>query len=627
MSSETYTSLLPDSRTSAHSTSPESPHPTPTSKRSSTPLRHSKSAQLISEGGGGKERYSTDMASDSPTNSSSFTATSPSPSSLSACLPSTVDERRLYHTALERLSNQHQHHQQHHDEEHNNRRSQPPLHQRESNMSKSVKKKGGTRRDGGAVEGRGEEEEEGEGEGKVVCGEETDQLPQQRVTVDCVDRDKDEVDSDVGGGRGGWRHSRGNVVRRLSDGFIQEEERNRIYNNRLNSMLNANKNSNQTNNSNNNINYTNNNNGLHGQLSNSVNSTTSISITSETILVDTYTSNNNLSDPPLLSPASPPPPRDSNQLHHNHHETAQEQCTVSAALSVQSALSLSVPSSASPSPKTARTVGGGRREELTGGNREGEGGDGLSMGKDNTPHAGRIQRLSQRLSGIHVGLENERQARDSLRKKLGVLEHNFDDMKAQQETLYSGLRKQISDLFESMDREANERTRYQLLKNKQLDDLAARVSETVESQQEQYTSWQQKCKTEFEDKTKALREELLKEHMNLVDTQALIQQYCNVEIPKLNENLRQESQERSQMEERILKEASTHISGVSEMLQKEQKDRESQSQSMLHLIEQVVSKTQAQLQKERDDREATESTLFQLLEDTISKLDAATQLQ
>eukprot|EP00922_Rhytidocystis_sp_ex-Travisia-forbesii_P040319 GHVS01060002.1.p1 GENE.GHVS01060002.1~~GHVS01060002.1.p1 ORF type:complete len:269 (-),score=49.79 GHVS01060002.1:247-1053(-) len=239
-----------------------------------------------------------------------------------------------------------------------------------------------------------------------------------------------------------------------------------------------------------------------------------------------------------------------------------------------------------------------------------------------TPHADRVQRLSQRLSGIHAGLESERQLRDSLHQKIGSLDHRIEDSKKEQDMKVTELRKQMASLCENAQCEAESRKKYLQSQNKEIEEMNARLTQTIERQYNKQQESEGRCLEEFESKTNALRDELLKEHMDLVDTQSLIQQYCNVEIPKLHDMLRSETRERAEMEESC----DCVGSHVAELLEREKKDREAQSQSMLHLIEQVVSKTQGLLHKEREERIATEGTLFQLLEDTISKLDQATHI-
>lgn len=246
--------------------------------------------------------------------------------------------------------------------------------------------------------------------------------------------------------------------------------------------------------------------------------------------------------------------------------------------------------------------------------------------RSTTPYGERVQRLNQRLSGIHAGLESERQLRENLYQQIGSLQSRVEEFRGESQGDLQVLQKQVAGLSETFQIEGEMRKQYESTQNRDIKEIRLHMTETIDKIRVRAQEAEQKCLTEFEIKTNALRDELLKEHLNLVDTQTLMQQYCNVEIPKVHESLKLETKARAEMEERVLAEAAKHISKVAELVEREKKERENQSQSFLQLIEQVVSKTQALLQKEREERVATEGILFQLLEDTICKLDVATRL-
>merc|ERR1719424_1571342 len=120
-----------------------------------------------------------------------------------------------------------------------------------------------------------------------------------------------------------------------------------------------------------------------------------------------------------------------------------------------------------------------------------------------------------------------------------------------------------------------------------------------------------------------LKDEILHSGAVRMDNESKLRRFLEVDIPKLYEGLKEEVENREQMEQRMLKKAMDEVTQLQGAILSEKKAREDTEEAILRMMEDVVSKMQGEIQTEKRERERTEEMLLMLLNDTCHNLQVA----
>eukprot|EP00439_Symbiodinium_sp_Y106_P047730 s356_g6.t1 len=260
----------------------------------------------------------------------------------------------------------------------------------------------------------------------------------------------------------------------------------------------------------------------------------------------------------------------------------------------------------------------------------------------------RINRLSERLSGLQQGLEHERNSRfDQLSQRMYdvdlKLQQSQEPSDAKQSLRSQGeLSDQLLKFQRDFDEERLGREAMTESRSKELGAADMRLQQALEAEQQARRDAEAKVLRTFDERTALLREEIAREGRSRAEAEAALRRYVDVDIPKLYESLREEAQSRETMEDRIVRRASDEIARLQEAILTEKKAREDTEEALLRMMEDslaccsstfrlfgimdTVAKMRAEIAQERADRETTEETLLKLLEETCNKLNAASQV-
>merc|ERR1719265_450876 len=96
--------------------------------------------------------------------------------------------------------------------------------------------------------------------------------------------------------------------------------------------------------------------------------------------------------------------------------------------------------------------------------------------------------------------------------------------------------------------EKDNRERFQEAKEQDILKIDAALQATLQSEQDERREAEQKIRRVFEDKTTYLKDEILHSGKQRMDNEAKLRRFLEVDIPKLYEGLREEVENREQME-------------------------------------------------------------------------------
>ena len=243
----------------------------------------------------------------------------------------------------------------------------------------------------------------------------------------------------------------------------------------------------------------------------------------------------------------------------------------------------------------------------------------------------RITRLSQQLSGLQSTLETDRVGRlDQLERRYQALEEQVWEVQEQTNKKINILREQVARLQKALEEERGGRESLMEQKMRDLTMLEQRIQQVLS--QELGVSFTQTRKENelkllkaIDDRSAALRGELLKETRSRMEAFEAIRTQIDQEVPKVSEGLKALAQEKEGLEASLTSAVKDEFQQVQNELMVERRAREESEEAMLAMLKDVVGRIKNDLEQERKDREATEETLLSLLEETCAKLNAVTQ--
>ncbi|KYF39149.1 hypothetical protein TGARI_318760A, partial [Toxoplasma gondii ARI] len=161
----------------------------------------------------------------------------------------------------------------------------------------------------------------------------------------------------------------------------------------------------------------------------------------------------------------------------------------------------------------------------------------------------RLHRLEQRLSGLHAGLEKQRQQRyQHLIEKLQHVEEDVADVSAAGNEAQSVFREELRKIEADLRERQSELETDLARREQQTQEMERRLTRMLQTEQEALREVETSLMNAFTEKTKALREEILQSGQLREEQEASLRHYCEVEIPRLRDGLQQEVRERENME-------------------------------------------------------------------------------
>ncbi|KAF4653151.1 hypothetical protein FOZ61_009161 [Perkinsus olseni] len=212
----------------------------------------------------------------------------------------------------------------------------------------------------------------------------------------------------------------------------------------------------------------------------------------------------------------------------------------------------------------------------------------------------------------------------NLNEHLTDINSKLDNHQASISSNMNTLKEDILRLHKIMDDEREKRDGISKVQEEEMQNLDKRLQEAIEKEQESRREAENELITKLKDKTDKIRCEFDK-HIEDDESREVstLRKYIEVDLPKLEDTLREGDLSKENMERELLGEANDEIKRLEEALNRERAQREETEEAMLRMMEDVVAKMQSEMAEERRNREATEESLLKLLEETCNKLNDA----
>jgi len=187
----------------------------------------------------------------------------------------------------------------------------------------------------------------------------------------------------------------------------------------------------------------------------------------------------------------------------------------------------------------------------------------------------RVTNLTNKLSSMHDGMDKDRNSKyDHLQGKMKHLDERLSASQDASLKKFGVLKDHMLIYQEVVKEEREHREKYCQNKEEEIAKVDVALQALLVSEQEARKVAEQKIRRVFEDKTTYLKDEILHSGKERNDNEAKLRRFLEVDIPKLYEGLREEVENREQMEQRMLKRAMDEVTQLQGAILAEKKARE-----------------------------------------------------
>jgi len=248
----------------------------------------------------------------------------------------------------------------------------------------------------------------------------------------------------------------------------------------------------------------------------------------------------------------------------------------------------------------------------------------MSLG---SPHKQKIERIAEKLNNVHITPENERNSKiDLLENRSKNLEEKITEYVESNNKRVNLLRDQIQKIQRMLEEEKDHREQVLQAKYRDMANLETKFSQLIEGEINARKESDSRLIRLVDERFNGLRTELVRESKLRAENIDLVNNTLEADLPKLNEAIRVEGNEREEVDTAMMKRYTEELNKLNETIQNERKNREESETAIYDMLKDVVSKVKAEIDTEKKERETTEETLLGLLEETCNKLNVASHI-
>lgn len=130
----------------------------------------------------------------------------------------------------------------------------------------------------------------------------------------------------------------------------------------------------------------------------------------------------------------------------------------------------------------------------------------------------------------------------------------------------------------------------------------------------------------IEERYNYLRNEIEKESKNRNDSMEVFQRLMDLDLPRIEEQLKEEQQEMVNVDNEISNKLNEATDSLQSMLLEERKNREETEEALLEMLKTMINSIKNQLEQEKKERSSSQDCLISLLEDLCEKLQASNDI-
>ncbi|KAH8740218.1 hypothetical protein FG386_001493 [Cryptosporidium ryanae] len=256
----------------------------------------------------------------------------------------------------------------------------------------------------------------------------------------------------------------------------------------------------------------------------------------------------------------------------------------------------------------------------------------------------RINRLSQRLSSIHNGLDLDRSSKYT--DKLLELELNIKKFDEEMTLKYQDGMKKLNNIRElvldiKVENEREMKSCYEFKATEleennsgsqnaesagfdgiKLVQMEKRISELLQTEIYSRKTMEQRLMDMIDDKLDALKSEILKKDSERQELDDCVKKFVDIDIPRLGNAIKNEVENCKLIETNLNKQVKGEIEKLNSLLNEEVEARQQSIDALLDLIENLVQRIAVDTKTDRTERQNSEDTLLNLLGETLNRIQS-----
>ncbi|KAH7648764.1 MAL7P1.13-like [Cryptosporidium bovis] len=249
----------------------------------------------------------------------------------------------------------------------------------------------------------------------------------------------------------------------------------------------------------------------------------------------------------------------------------------------------------------------------------------------------RINRLSQRLSSIHNGLDVDRSSKYT--DKLSELESNIKKFDEEMTFKYEDGMKKLDEIRELVfdikienENEHKNECEYKAesegnVKSSGFDGvklvhIEKRINELLQTEIYSRKTMEQRLMDIIDDKLDVLKSEMLKKDSERQELDNCVKKFVDIDIPRLGNAIKNEIENCKLIETSINKQIKDEIEKLNSIINEEVEARQQSIDALLDLMENLVQRIAIDTKADRTERQNSEDTLLNLLGETLNRIQS-----
>lgn len=233
----------------------------------------------------------------------------------------------------------------------------------------------------------------------------------------------------------------------------------------------------------------------------------------------------------------------------------------------------------------------------------------------------RMAKLTEKLNKISGAIDNEKTSRyDQYENKIMTLYGSIEETKENNNKKFNDVKEQVLIIQKTLDDEAQKREATHIEFMEFLKKMEEKIFEKFDAELQSKKELESSVSHNLESKFNNVKVELQKESKMRYDNIENLEYYFERELPKIQEGLKQEQNEREENDNTNISKLNEEFTKISNLINSEKRNREETQEGILEMIKIMNERMKNDLELEKKEREQNEEILIELLETTCSRL-------
>lgn len=211
---------------------------------------------------------------------------------------------------------------------------------------------------------------------------------------------------------------------------------------------------------------------------------------------------------------------------------------------------------------------------------------------------------------------------DFLEKRIEVLEKKLEEFEEAEKKKFKGTSDLIKLIKETLEHSIEQKEKQIQLKLSPFLQHQEKTINMLQAEVKHRKTQETKILKHLDDKIASLKGDLARESIERNESIEWSKKALDVDIPKIAEEIRQQSKVNEEFIQGLVTKFSPEIQGLVQATESERHGREEHEKAVMDMKHDILERAKREIEQERNERIACEENLFGLLESTCAKINA-----